>query len=136
MRFKDLNGRLRFLNVEKQRIKWDESSLSKFQFGVKQFLKKYWENNICYEEMRMLGTRLRLDIYNATKRIGIECNGGQHTKFNKFFHDNNRINYWHQIRRDGVKYQWCENNQIILIDIYPADLPLTKTFFDKLNISL
>lgn len=136
MRFKDLNGRLRFLNIEKRRIKWDEPSLSKFQFQIKQFLKKYWGNHICYEEMPMVGTRLRIDLYNANRKIAIECNGDQHTKYNEFFHAGNRINYWHQIRRDSVKYEWCQNNGITLIDIYPEDVPLTKAFFDKINIPL
>lgn len=136
MRFKDLNGCLRFLNVEKRRIKWDAPSLSKFQFEIKQFLKKYWEGSVCYEEMSMVGTRLRIDLYNANRRIAIECNGGQHTKYNEFFHAGNRINYWHQIRRDSVKWKWCENNGITLVDIYPDDLPLVKSFFDKLNVNL
>ena len=136
MRFKDLQGRLRFLNIEKRRVKWDDASLSKFQFNIKQFLKPYWSYNIVYEEMPLVGTRLRLDLYNATRKIGIECNGKQHTDFNPFFHADSRINYLAQIRRDSKKYQWCQNNSITLIDIYPDDLPLTKSFFDKLNVSL
>ncbi len=136
MRFKDLNGRLRFLNIEKQRVKWDAPSKSKFQFGIKQFLKKYWEHDIVYEEMKMVGTRLRMDFFNATKRCGIETSGNQHTSYVPFFHAGNRINYWHQLRRDSKKYEWCQKNQINLIDIYPTDLPLTKSFFYKLNVSL
>lgn len=136
MRFKDLNGRLRFLNIEKRRIKWDEPSLSKFQFEIKQFLKKYWQGAVCYEEMPMVGTRLRIDLYNANRRIAIECNGKQHTEYNPFFHAGTKINYWHQIRRDKTKYEWCQNNEITLVDIYPDDLPLTKAFFDKINVSL
>lgn len=136
MRFKDLNGRLRFLNVEKRRIKWNAPSLSKFQYGIKQYLKSYWQYHIVYEEMPMVGTRLRLDLYNATKRIGVEVNGDQHNEYNKFFHSNNRINYLHQIRRDFKKSEWCRINNITLIDIYPDDLPLTKSFFEKLNVSL
>jgi hypothetical protein len=136
MRFKDLNGRLRFLNIEKYRIKWDEPSLSKFQYQVKQFLKPYWIGTVTYEECPMVGTRLKLDIYNATKRIAIEVNGGQHTKFNSFFHAGSRLNYLKQIRRDSKKYEWAQLNNITLIDIYPDDLPLTKSFFDKLNVSL
>jgi len=136
VRFKDLFGRLRFLNVEKYRIKWDESSLSKFQFNVKQYLKKYWEHEIMYEEMPMVGTRLRLDFYNATKRVAIEVNGAQHKTFNTFFHADSKLNYLKQIRRDYKKDLWCKNNNIILIEIYPEDLPLNKAFFRKFDISL
>lgn len=136
MRNKDLMGRLRYLNSEKCRINWDGKSLSKFQRGIKQFLKKYWQGHIVYEECPMVGTRLRLDIYNATKKIAIECNGNQHREYNEFFHGGNQINYLAQLRRDGKKYEWCEINGITLIDIFPEDLPLSKSFFSELNISL
>jgi hypothetical protein len=136
MRFKDLNGRERYLNIEKSRIRWDDSSVSKFQFEVKQFLKYYWSHHVVYEEMPLLGTRLRLDFYNANKKIAIECNGRQHGTYNKFFHKGNRYNYFYQIKRDSKKFFWCEKNGITLIEIEPEDLPLTENFFKSLGVLL
>lgn len=136
MKFKTLAGRERFLSVEKNRIIWESSSLSKFQKSIKDFLRPYWEHHICYEEMPLVGTRLRLDFYNATKRIAIECDGAQHSSFNKFFHSGDRENYRSQIERDLKKSAWCEKNNIQLIIIEPQDLPLSKIFFKKNGVLL
>jgi len=136
MRFKTITGKEKFQHIEKYRIKWDKPSLSKFQFGVKQFLKPYWKQQVCYEEMPVAGTRLRIDIYNASKRIAIECDGKQHDEYNKFFHKKNKWNYFFQIKRDYKKYHWCEINNIKLIQIKPKDLPLSLKFFKEQGISL
>lgn len=136
MRFKTLSNKDKYQNIEKYRIKWDAPSLSKFQFSVKQFLKPYWSQQVCYEEMPLAGTRLRLDIYNASKRIGVECDGIQHGAYNKFFHKGNKWNYFSQIKRDNKKYLWCEKNNIKLIYVEPSDLPLSKNFFEEQGISL
>jgi hypothetical protein len=136
MRFKTLSGKENFLNIEKRRIKWDAPSLSKFQFEVKQFLRKYWTGQVCYEEMRLVGTLLKFDFYNASKKIAVECSGPQHGAYNKFFHKGNKYNYLFQIKRDDKKWRWCEINNIKLIYIEPTDLPLTKKFFENNGIFL
>ena len=71
MRLYDINGKLKFLNVSKYRIQWEKSSRSNVQFLVKQFLKQYWTNNIVYEEFPVYGSRMKVDILNATKKIAI-----------------------------------------------------------------
>lgn len=136
MKFKDLAGRDRYLNIEKKRIDWGASSLSKFQKEIKDFLYAYWRNNVVYEEMRVVGTKLRIDFYNATKKIAIECNGAQHNEYNEFFHKGNRYNYLFQMHRDDKKYRWCQINGITLIEIEPKDLPLTENFFEKIGVSI
>lgn len=136
MRFKTLTGREKYQNINKYLIKWDGKSLSKFQFEVKQFLFPYWRYEICYEELPVYGTKLRIDYYNSNRKIAIEVNGSQHTSYNKFFHNNNRLNYFKQIQRDCKKEKWCEINGIKLIQIYPEDLPLSKKFFKDLGIDL
>lgn len=135
MRFKTLAGKERFLNIESTRIDWYKPSLSKFQKGVKDFLYPYWKNHIVYEEMPVLGTRLRIDFYNASKRIAVECNGRQHGNYNKFFHQGCRENYRLQIERDLKKYQWCEINGIELIEIEPDD-KLSSELFERFGIKL
>jgi hypothetical protein len=136
MRFKTLRGKEVFKNIEKYRIDWDGKSLSKFQFGVKQFLKKYWKDQVCFEEMPVTGTRMRIDIYNANKRVAVEIDGVQHEKFSEFYHNGDRGNFLKQINRDAEKYKWCEINEITLINIKPSDLPLTKKFFEKQGVFL
>ena len=136
MRFLMLNGKSRFMSVEKSRIDWKKKSLSKFQKEVKDFLFPYWHKHIVYEEMRVVGTRLRLDFYNANKKIAIECDGAQHSKFNEFFHQGTRLNYWKQICRDDEKDKWCDLNQIVLVRIIPSDLPLTEDLFKRFGVTL
>jgi hypothetical protein len=121
MKFKTLSGSTANLNnAKKYLIKWDQPSRSKFQLSVKKFLKPYWQYDIVFEEFKLVGTRLSFDFYNANKKIAIEVQGGQHTKFVKFFHGN-RFKYLDQLRRDDKKLRFCEINDIILIEIYPDD---------------
>ena len=99
MKFVDSYGKQRNLkNAKKYLIDWSKPSRSKFQTQVKKFLKKYWKNDIVFEEFRVVGTRLTLDFYNANKKIAVEVQGAQHTKFVKFFHKN-RFKYADQLKR-------------------------------------
>ena len=135
MKFKTLDGKERSVkNIKNCIIDWDGKSRSKFQFEVKIFLKKYWSGDVVFEELKVVGTRLTIDFYNANKKIAIEVQGQQHFKYVPFFHGN-RANYLGQIKRDYKKIEFCELNKIKLIEIYPKDI-LSKEFFDKLEITL
>jgi very-short-patch-repair endonuclease len=135
MKFKTLDGKERNLkNAKKSIIDWEAKSKSKFQKEVKDFLKKYWIGDVVFEELRIVGTRLSLDFFNANKRIAIEVQGQQHFKFVKFFHGN-RINYLNQIKRDIKKDEFCQLNNIQLMEIYPTD-QLSNELFQKFGIDL
>lgn len=135
MKFKTLDGKDRTLrNLKSYIINWDGKSRSKFQFEVKQFLKKYWSGDVVFEELRIVGTRLSLDFFNATKKIAIEVQGNQHFSYVKFFHGN-RINYLNQIKRDYKKIEFCELNKIKFAEIYPKD-ELSKDLFARFDINL
>lgn len=127
MKFKTLSGSTAELkNAKKYLVKWGAESRSKFQFSVKEFLFPYWRTDIVFEEFRIVGTRLSFDLYNANKKIAIEVQGAQHTKYVKFFHGN-RMKYLDQLKRDDKKFRFCEINEIKLVEIYPND---------KINIDL
>jgi hypothetical protein len=135
MKFKTLDGKERSLrNAKSYIINWDGKSRSKFQFETKKFLKKYWSGDVVFEELKVVGTRLTLDFFNATKRVAIEVQGHQHFTYVKFFHGN-RINYLNQIKRDYKKIEFCELNEIKLVEIYPND-ELSKVFFEKFGVAL
>lgn len=137
MKFKKLNGQEKYKNISDRKVKWNDKSRSIIQFEVKQFLKKYWEYDLVFEEMPVTGTKMTLDIVNYTKRIAVEVHGKQHGQFVKFFHGN-RNNYRRQIERDDAKQKWCEINNIKYVDIYPQDIKeLNKQWFvDKFQILL
>lgn len=135
MKFKTLDGKERSIkNIKSYIIDWDGKSRSKFQFEVKKYLKKYWSGDIVFEELKIVGTRLSLDFFNANKKIAIEVQGKQHFSYVKFFHTN-RANYLAQIKRDVKKIDFCNINNIKLMEIYPADI-LSKELFEKYGIYL
>ena len=136
MKFKTLTGSTRkIIGIQKYNIDWESGSKSKFQKRVKDFLKDYWSRHVVFEEFPVAGTRMTFDFYNANEKIAIEVQGGQHTKYVPFFHGNYKNNYLMQLKRDHQKHDFCELNNIKLVEIYEKD-KLSKDFFKKLDILL
>jgi hypothetical protein len=135
MKFIDASGKPRTLKLAKKYlIDWDSPSRSKFQRAVKDFLKPYWLNDVVFEELRIVGTRLSIDIYNANKKIAIEVQGKQHTTYVKHFHKN-RLKYFDQLKRDQKKLDFCNMNAIKLIEIYSAS-EINTSFFEEQEVYL
>lgn len=124
MKFIRLNGSIARKNVTPYRIDWESESRSKIQTQVKQALQTIWEGHVVYEEFPVVGTRMTLDIVNLTRKIAIEVQGGQHTKFTKFFHKD-ALDFFEQIGRDDDKQKWCNLNSIRLVEIHQKDWPMT-----------
>ena len=136
MEFKTIHGGVkRIKNVKKRIIDWSAPGKSKRQREVKKFLKKYWKNHVVFEEFPVAGTRLSIDFYNANKRIAVEVQGSQHTKYNSFFHGGHKNNYLEQLKRDEMKFKFCELNEIQLIEIYDKDV-INLSLFKKFDVSL
>jgi len=132
VRLYNVHGKLQSRRVSKYLIDWDAKSKSNIQFKTKQFLKPYWRNHIVYEEFPVYGTRMKVDIVNATRKIAIEVNGTQHSKFNKFFHGNSRAKYLASIKRDVKKREWLKLNNFKIIEIEQNEVELlTKKWFEK-----
>jgi hypothetical protein len=138
MKLLNIYGKAVSKNVTKYIIDWDGPSLSKIQFKTKQFLKQYWKNHVVYEEFPVYGSLLKVDLFNATKKIAVEVHGPQHSSFNKFFHNESRLNYLKSIKRDVAKGKWLEMNNIFLVEIYDKEVDdLSHLFFkQKFNIIL
>jgi hypothetical protein len=135
MLFKTLTGsQKRISRPSRYLIDWKGKSRSNIQFSGKQFLMKYWNLHVVFEEFPVAGTRLKFDFYNANKKIVVEINGQQHVKFVPFFHKR-RSNFVSQIRRDQQKIDFCELNNIKLIEIY-SEKELTKKKFAELGVYL
>lgn len=131
MNFISLSGKLRPLkNINRYMVDWEKPSRSKFQTNVKNFLKKYWFQNVVFEEMPIVGTRMSLDLYNANKRIAIEVQGRQHQSFVKHFHGN-LLNFKYQLDRDQKKESFCSRNDITLVTIFDKDIISTKLFEEQ-----
>ncbi len=121
MRLIDINGRPHFKNVENRRISWDGESKSKFQKGVKFLLRPLWCNHSpVYEEFPIYGTRYTLDFFNAQKKLAVEVQGGQHTKFTAYF-QKSEFDYLKQLKIDESKRRFCDLNKIKLVEIFWED---------------
>jgi|TARA_B100000900_G_scaffold393666_1_gene390370 hypothetical protein len=117
------NGRERKIkNVSKYLIDWDSKCRSGIQKDVKDQVKPYWFADVVFEEFPVAGTRMTLDLYNATQKIAIEVDGNQHYKFNRFFHSGSRQKFLHQLQRDEKKEYFCEINNIKLIRVLESDV--------------
>lgn len=70
------------------------------------------------------GQNLEIDCYNDELKLGVEYNGSQHEKYNKFFHKNYDA-FKMQRYRDVLKEHKCKANGINLISI-PSYIPHHK----------
>ena len=68
------------------------------------------------------------------KKIAVEVQGAQHTKYVKFFHKN-RFKYSDQLKRDEKKLDFCKANDIKLAEVYPQD-EIAASLFKKQDIYL
>ena len=129
MTFKTLLGKRRRIKKPiNYLINWEEGSRSKLQGKVKKFLKVFWDGDVVFEEFPVVGSRLTLDFYNATKNIAIEVQGKQHTKYNKFFHKDNKINYLNQLKRDDEKLAFCDLNSIKLLEVHEENVDFDELY--------
>ena len=128
MIFISIHGReQKMRNPTKYLVDWDKKCRSKIQKRVKDLLYKHWAADVVFEEFPVLGSRMTIDFYNANKKIALEVDGGQHYKYNKFFHSNSRQKFLEQLKRDEIKESFCEINEIKIVRILESD-----TLDDKL----
>jgi len=133
MKFNTLSGYKKSKDVATYLINWDLKSLSIFQTRVKSQLYPYWKRHVVYEEFPVVGTKMTLDFVNLTLRVAIEVQGKQHFEYTPYFHKS-RLDFGEQIERDSMKQEWCELNNIKLIEVFPNDMPLTKDFLKKYKL--
>ena len=62
-------------------------------------------------------TRLFFDFYINNLNVCVECQGQQHDKFVSFFH-NDIEDFFSQKRRDNLKVEYCNKNNLTLVYFY------------------
>ena len=122
MKFKNLYGKYVNKNITKYLVNWNLPCKSKAQTNVKKFFEFYWRTHIVCEEFPVVGSRMRCDLLNLTKKIAVETHGQQHDKFVPFFHKN-RTNFKKSFKRDLTKYNWLESNGFRVIEIFDNEIP-------------
>jgi hypothetical protein len=69
------------------------------------------------EEAVLPGTGgLTADFWLPLRKTIVEVHGEQHYKFIPFFH-NTMLNFYHSKKNDKNKIEWCEKNNIYLIEL-------------------
>lgn len=125
MIFLTLNGlSKKDIPIKKYLIDWaPEREVSGPQGKVKAFLRPYWGNETVLEEMRIPGSRLRLDLFNVNRGIVVEIDGAQHDKPNLFMHGS-FSGFKASVKRDLAKERWAEMNKLTYVVIKEKEIPL------------
>lgn len=126
------------LNTKKYAINWEKSGASKLEKQFRDLIYPYWKRSIVLFQCRIPGAKLRLDFLNCNKRLAVEIDGEQHSKFVKFFH-NNSLNVWKEsMKRDSEKYEWLEKNNIKFVQLVKEDLDnfSPDVIYEKFGINI
>ena len=82
--------------------------------------------------MREHPTELELDIPYYDLGFAIEVQEIQHSKYIKFFHNDDPNNFIGQQERDQLKKELCDENDIYLFYVHHDDEDPEKTIRDEL----
>ncbi len=89
--------------------------------ACRQLLKEIYPVSPILEEVKLPGTNnLRADFFLPQQMLIIEVCGVQHYKFVQHFHGN-RQGFLAAKKRDRLKNDWCELNNIKLINLPDTD---------------
>jgi len=98
------------------------SSRSSLHLKAKKLLDEIFPHDRILEEVSLVGSKtsrrrgtLRADFFIPNRMLLIEVHGEQHHKFNNFFF-NDKISFYKAKARDSDKREWCELNDIQLIE--------------------
>jgi len=103
---------------------------SQLHANVREFLHSAYPTVAFIEEVGIpvrRGQTLYLDFFSPLLNLAVEAHGEQHYKFVQHFHGS-RMNWARHRRRDAEKKEWCENNNITIIE-----LPFDETNEQWLN---
>lgn len=95
--------------------------------SVKETLNKIFPNTRINEEyyVNYQGQKLFFDFQISTLKILIEVQGIQHTQFNRHFHGSAE-SFKQSKKRDRLKSEWCNLNDMILVCINYDEIPISK----------
>ncbi len=81
-------------------------------------LKELFPFDPILEELTLPGTRPKLyaDFFIVAQMLMVEVQGRQHYEYVPFFHKTIH-NFFKSKKRDRLKAEWCENNDITLVDL-------------------
>lgn len=122
MKVVGLNGRTYNLNLNDYIVaKNDERKRSMPHMQARELLQESFKGYTIYEEVKLPGSTkpskksvLFLDFFISNINIAVEVHGVQHYVYSPFFHKT-VAGYYESMRRDKIKKEWCDINNIELI---------------------
>lgn len=128
MKVLGLNGREYNINLNKYIVKNNDKTVkSKYHITARELLSKMFKGYTVLEEVKLPGSRcpskkstLFLDFFIPNLSLGIEVHGQQHYEFVQFFHKT-KAGFLTSLKRDFIKEDWCNLNQIELIVLKYSD---------------
>lgn len=128
MKVTGLNGREYNLNLKNYIVNKDDKTVkSKYHILARELLHEMFSGYTILEEVKLPGSRdpskkstLFLDFFIPNLALGIEVHGRQHYEFCKFFHKT-KAGFLTSLKRDDIKREWCELNEIDLVVLKYSD---------------
>ena len=128
MKVKGLNKKEYTLDLGKYIVREDDSKKrSKYHIAARNLLREIFSGYSVLEEVKLPGSRcpskksvLFLDFFVPSAMLGIEVHGEQHYEYIPFFHKS-KAEFAMSKRRDKIKLEWCEINNINLIELKYSD---------------
>lgn len=106
------------LDTSKKRVHKYNRERSQWHIKAKDLLEEIFPAEIILEEIFLPGcpTKLYVDFFLPLRKLMIEVQGSQHFTYNPFFHKG-ITGLTSSLRRDVDKRQWCEYNNIKLLQL-------------------
>lgn len=128
MKVLGLNNREYKLDLKKYIVRpGDVKSRSQYHLLARELINEIYRGYLILEEVKLPGSRcpskkstLFIDFLIPNMRCGIEVHGRQHYEYVPFFHKTYAGFLQHQ-KRDDIKREWCELNNISLIELKYSD---------------
>ena len=123
MKVVGLNGRSYNININKFVVQGSKSpNKSQYHLKARKLLREMYPY-VIMEEVSLPGVSglaLYMDFLVPSLMMGVEVHGRQHYEFVPHFHKN-KSSYLQSRRRDAEKKQWCEHNDIVLVELKYSD---------------
>ena len=128
MKVVGMNGREYRIDLKKYIVRGDDTKKrSSYHLRARDILRETFKGYSVLEEVKLPGSRnpskksaLFLDFLIPSVMIGVEVHGKQHYEFCPFFHKTKAGFYGHK-RRDAIKKEWCEINEVTLVEFSYLD---------------
>ena len=128
MKVVGMNGREYRIDLKKYIVRGDDTKKrSSYHLRARDILRETFKGYSVLEEVKLPGSRnpskksaLFLDFLIPSVMIGVEVHGKQHYEFCSFFHKTKAGFYGHK-RRDAIKKEWCEINEVTLVEFSYLD---------------